>query len=281
MELWKTKKFAKKINAINKLRFEICHKAMGRKSRLAILLLTDDPSSHGYAHMQKRSFSKMEVDVSLVHYPRDIDAETVYEDITKWIEWADGVFLHRPLYPHLDYSRVLSMIPHTKDIEGLKETSIGGLVLKRYNVIPATPWSAAIIPMLYGVSLQGKKAVVVGRSPTVGMPLSILLTHMNATVTTVHSKTPDISEYTQLADIVFVAVGKPRFLKGSMIRDGAYVVDIGIHYIDDEIVGDVDVFSIQEKARAYTPVPGGVGTLTTALIVSSFLRLLEKGWCKV
>ncbi len=279
MELWKTKKFAKAINKVNDERFQICHKKMGRPSRLAILLLTDDPSSHGYAHMQKKTFAKHGVDVSLVHYPADIPADTIYEDVIKWIEWADGVFLHRPLYRHLDYRKVLGMIPYTKDIEGLKEASMGGLVLKRFNVIPATAWSAALIPMLYGVNLAGKKTVVIGRSPTVGMPLSILLTHMNATVSTVHSKTPDITEYTKMADIVFVAVGRPRFLKGDMIREGSYVVDIGIHYIGDEIVGDVDAYSIEGKAAAYTPVPGGVGTLTSSLIVSSFLKLLEKYVC--
>ena len=280
MDLWKTKSFARAINKSNKLRFERCHSVMERPSRLAILLLTDDPSSHGYAHMQKKTFKGHGVQVSLVHYGADISPDTVYEDVIKWIEWADGVFLHRPLHRHLSYEKVLDMIPMSKDIEGIKEASIGGLVLKRYNVIPATAWSAAIIPMLYGVNLSGKRAVVIGRSPTVGMPLSILLTHMNATVTTVHSRTPDIREYTRLADIVFVAVGRPRFLKGEMIKEGAYVVDIGIHYIGDEIVGDVDVASIEDKAAAYTPVPGGVGTLTSALIVSSFLRLLENKWCR-
>ena len=279
MQLWKTKKFASAIKKCNKKRFLRCHEHLGRPSRLAILLLTDDASSHGYAHMQKKSFTANGVDVALVHYPADIPAAVVYEDLVKWIEWADGVFLHRPLHKHLDYKTILDMIPYTKDIEGIKEASMGGLVLKRFNVIPATAWSAAVIPLFYGVPLEGKKAVVIGRSPTVGMPLSILLTHMNATVSTVHSKTPDLTEYTKSADIVFVSVGKPRFLKGHMIKEGAYVVDIGIHYIGDDIVGDVDAFSIEDVAAAYTPVPGGVGTLTSALIVSSFLKLLEKYQC--
>ena len=224
-------------------------------------------------------FSKHGVNISLVSYPPDISKEVIYDDLVKWIEWADGVFVHRPIYSHLDYNRILDMIPYTKDVEGIKAASLGRLVLGKYSTIPATAWSAAIIPLFYGIPYVGKNVVVMGRSVTVGMPLAILLTHMNATVSIVHSKTKNLTEYTKKADIAFVSVGIPRFLKGDMIKEGCYVVDIGIHYIHDDIVGDVDVSSIDGIAAAYTPVPGGVGALTTSLIVSSFLRLLELYKC--
>lgn len=280
MKLWKTRNLVKAIDDVNQRRFYLCHRKMGRASRLAILLISNDPASHSYAHMQKKVFSRHGVNVSLVSYPSDLSKEVIYDDLVKWIEWADGVFVHRPVYSHIDYNRVLDMVPYTKDVEGIKDASLGRLVLGKYSTIPATAWSAAIIPLFYGVSYVGKNVVIIGRSVTVGMPLAILLTHMNATVSIVHSKTRNLSEYTKKADIVFVSVGIPRFLKGDMIKEESYVVDIGIHYIHDDIVGDVDVASIDGIAAAYTPVPGGVGALTTALIVSSFLRLLELYNCR-
>jgi methylenetetrahydrofolate dehydrogenase (NADP+)/methenyltetrahydrofolate cyclohydrolase len=185
---------------------------------------------------------------------------------------VNGIIVQMPLPPTIRLRRVVEAIDPARDIDGIHPLNAGLLRLGYDGFLPATPHAAIEILRRSGIEIEGKRAVVVGRSPVVGMPAAFLLVRENATVTVCHSRTRDLARQVKDAEIVLVAVGKPGLITGSMLRRGAVVVDIGINVVDGQIVGDVDFESARLVASAITPVPGGVGPLTNALLLAHLVR---------
>jgi methylenetetrahydrofolate dehydrogenase (NADP+)/methenyltetrahydrofolate cyclohydrolase len=186
-----------------------------------------------------------------------------------------GILVQLPLPKHLDERAVLETVDAAKDVDGFTFASIGRLVENHPLFVPCTP--AGILELLdrEEIAIPGKRAVVVGRSEIVGKPISLLLLHRHATVTICHSRTVDLAAETRRADILVAAVGKPRMITGEMIKPGAVVIDVGINRIEGKLVGDVDFDSVAPVASAITPVPGGVGPTTVAMLLKNTLRAFE------
>jgi methylenetetrahydrofolate dehydrogenase (NADP+)/methenyltetrahydrofolate cyclohydrolase len=186
-----------------------------------------------------------------------------------------GILVQLPLPKHLDERTVLETVDTAKDVDGFTFASIGRLVENQPLFVPCTP--AGILELLdwEEIAIPGKRAVVVGRSEIVGKPISLLLLHRHATVTICHSRTVDLAAETRHADILVAAAGRPHMITGEMIKPGAVVIDVGINRIDDKLVGDVDFESAVQIASAITPVPGGVGPMTVAMLLKNTLRAFE------
>ena len=258
------------------------------KSRpgLATILVGDDPASQTYVRNKHRACEAVGIQNISYHLP----AETTQAELDALIaelngrDDVSGILLQLPLPKHLDEESLLAAIKLTKDVDGFNPINIGRIALRGIDpvFIPCTP--AGIMEMLreYGAPLEGANAVVVGRSNIVGMPVSLLLTKANATVTICHSRTKNLAEVTKQADILIAAIGKAEFITADMVKPGAYVIDVGINSIDDpsrksgyRLVGDVAYDEVAEVAGAITPVPGGVGPMTIAMLLKNTMRALK------
>jgi methylenetetrahydrofolate dehydrogenase (NADP+)/methenyltetrahydrofolate cyclohydrolase len=212
----------------------------------------------------------------------EIDGEATEASITTRIRelnedpTVDGVIVQMPLPPTIRLRAVIDAIDPDKDIDGIHPLNAGLLRLGYDGFLPATAHAAVEILRRSGVEIEGKDAVVVGRSAVVGMPAAFLLVKEDATVTVCHSRTVDLPDKVRRADIVVVAAGRPGLITGSMLKPGAVVVDVGINLVDGKLVGDVDYDTASEVAAAITPVPGGVGPLTNALLLTHLIRAAER-----
>ncbi|MGC8765240.1 MAG: bifunctional 5,10-methylenetetrahydrofolate dehydrogenase/5,10-methenyltetrahydrofolate cyclohydrolase [Brevinematia bacterium] len=284
MMLMKGNEVAEKI--IASVREEI--KSHNLKLKLTAILVGTDEASKIYVSSKKKDCERCGIESDVIELPSDIkEAELI--DIIKGLnenESVTGILCQLPLPDSINEDRIIDIISPEKDADCFHPYNIGKLFAGKPVVEPCTP--AGIIKLLdyYNIELEGKRAVVIGRSNIVGKPASIMLLQRNATVTICHSRTKNISEITKEADIVVVAVGKPGFLGGNMVKEGCVVVDVGIHRIEDKtiekgykIIGDVDFDSVSQKASAITPVPGGVGLMTRAVLMENILKLglLKKG----
>jgi len=246
----------------------------GRAPVLAVVICGRDAPSMVYLRQIIRGCEKVGIEGRLV----EVDGEASEMSLVAAIEGlnadptVNGIIVQMPLPPTIRLRRVVEAIDPTRDIDGIHPLNAGLLRLGYDGFLPATPHAAIEILRRSGIEIGGKRAVVVGRSPVVGMPAAFLLVRENATVTVCHSRTRDLARQVKDAEIVLVAVGKPGLITGSMLRRGAVVVDIGINVVDGQIVGDVDFDSARLVASAITPVPGGVGPLTNALLLAHLVR---------
>ena len=181
----------------------------------------------------------------------------------------DGILVQLPLPNGIDKNAILNLIPAEKDVDGFLAKNVGSLLLGEECTISCTPYGVMKLLEHESIDLCGKNAVVVGRSNIVGKPMAALLLNANCTVTVCHSKTNDIGAVCRQADILVAAVGIPKFVKGDMVKDGAVVIDVGINRVDGKLVGDVDFESVEKKASFITPVPGGVGPMTIAMLMEN------------
>jgi methylenetetrahydrofolate dehydrogenase (NADP+)/methenyltetrahydrofolate cyclohydrolase len=186
-----------------------------------------------------------------------------------------GILVQLPLPEHLDEHSVIDAILPEKDVDGFHPVNQGRMLLGKDAIYPCTPAGVIEILKRYGIGIEGKNAVVVGRSNIVGKPAAVLLLQENATVTICHSRTKDLAEFTRNADILVVAVGRARLVNADMVKEGAVVIDVGINREGDRIVGDVDFESVFEKAAYITPVPGGVGLVTRAMLLKNTIKACE------
>lgn len=249
----------------------------GRKVGLAVVLVGDDPASAVYVRNKVRACAETGIESRMIAMP----AESTTEEVLKVIaelnadDTIDGILVQSPPPPQVDEAAVILAIDPDKDVDCFAERNVGRLLIgEKPGFHPCTPWGVMELLKRSGIDPKGKHAVVIGRSNIVGKPMAALLMQKaagaNATVTVVHSGTPDIRRYTLDADILVAAIGKPEFVKGDMIKDGAVVIDVGINRIYDEtlgknrLVGDVKYDEAAEKASFITPVPGGVGPMTIA-----------------
>jgi methylenetetrahydrofolate dehydrogenase (NADP+) / methenyltetrahydrofolate cyclohydrolase len=254
----------------------------GREPALAIVIVGRDAPSMVYLGQILRSCVKVGIEGRLV----EVDGEASEASVVETIQSLnadpaiDGIIVQMPLPPSIRLRNVVDAIDPAKDIDGIHPLNAGLLRLGYDGFLPATAHAAVEILRRSGIEIEGKRAVVVGRSAVVGMPAAFLLVRENATVTVCHSRTRDLARHVKDAEIVVVAAGHPGLIRGDMVRRGVVVVDVGINVVDGAIVGDVDFESVRAKASAITPVPGGVGPLTNALLLAHLIRAAtaqEKG----
>ncbi len=244
---------------------------------LAVILVGDDPASQTYVRSKSKACENLGIFSRTVLLPKEATQEELEEQLRllNADDKIDGILLQLPLPKHLNEAAALQMIRPDKDADGFHLMNAGRLLTGVSGVQPCTP--AGILYMLKsgGVPLSGKHAVVIGRSNIVGKPTALLLLYENCTVTVCHSRTENLPAITGQADILVSAVGKPRFVTADMVKEGAAVVDVGINRVNGKIVGDVDFDAVSEKAGFITPVPGGVGKMTIAMLMRNTVGLAE------
>jgi methylenetetrahydrofolate dehydrogenase (NADP+)/methenyltetrahydrofolate cyclohydrolase len=242
----------------------------GLKTRLAVIMVGDDPASKVYVRQKTKACAEVGISAVTITLPSDCTQEFLEETIRSEVDIPDmaGVLVQLPLPKHLDAAKALKLIPSCKDVDGFSHVNIGHLWKgDKYNHAACTPVGIMYALQASAVDLEGKHAVIVGRSNTVGKPLAALLLEQNATVTICHSKTSNLADITRQADILIAAVGKPKLITKDMVKPDAVVVDVGINRVDGKLVGDVDFDEVKEIASMITPVPGGVGPLTVAQLM--------------
>jgi methylenetetrahydrofolate dehydrogenase (NADP+)/methenyltetrahydrofolate cyclohydrolase len=238
---------------------------------LATVLVGDDPASHTYVRGKRRDAAQ--VGIASVHH--ELGETTSQQDLEELIDTLnaddsiDGILVQLPLPPGLDSERIVERIDPGKDVDGLHPYNLGLLVLDRPGLRPCTPGGIMRILDHYGIATAGTRAVIVGRSFLVGRPLALMLASRgsDATVSVAHSRTTELASVTREADILVAAVGSPGLINADYVKEGAVVIDVGINRTDSGIVGDVDFEAVSEIAGAITPVPGGVGLMTRAMLL--------------
>ncbi|MBR3972042.1 MAG: bifunctional methylenetetrahydrofolate dehydrogenase/methenyltetrahydrofolate cyclohydrolase FolD [Ruminococcus sp.] len=249
--------------------------AKGIEAKLAVVIVGDDPASRVYVNNKKKACEVC----GIVSEEYALPKETTEEELLRLIDELNarvdlnGILVQLPLPKGLDEKAVIERIRADKDVDAFHASNVGKIMIGEYDFLPCTPAGVMEILKHYDISAEGKNCVVIGRSNIVGKPMAMLLLHDNGTVTVTHSRTVNLKKYTKEADILVAAVGKPRFVKADMVKDGAVVVDVGIHRMDDgKLCGDVDFDKVKDKASMITPVPGGVGPMTIAMLMKNTLK---------
>jgi methylenetetrahydrofolate dehydrogenase (NADP+)/methenyltetrahydrofolate cyclohydrolase len=240
---------------------------------LATILVGDDPASHVYIDAKHKAASEAGIetrDHRFAESTPEADVLALVDELNR-DDAVDGILVQLPLPDHMDEPRVISSVDPVKDVDGLSPVCAGRLFAGDPLHVPATPAGIMVMLAEHGVELKGKHAVVVGRSVLVGKPVAMLLLAEHATVTICHSRTPDLGVFTREADVLVAAVGRPRLVTKEMVKPGGAVVDVGVNRTDAGLVGDVDP-AVAEVAGLLTPVPGGVGPMTIAMLLSSTLE---------
>ena len=266
------------VAAAKAIRQEVALKVAKLKYRpgLATVLVGEDPGSRSYVDGKHRDCSQVGINSIRIELPQTVSQTELLSEINNLNSSKDcsGFIVQLPLPAHIDTNKVLSTIDPDKDADGLHPINLGKLVLSQGGVIPCTP--RAIIELLgrNEISLSGKEVVIIGRGTTVGRSLSLLLSSkgIDATVTLVHSKSSDIKSHTKRADVVIAALGKAHFLTADMVKEGVVAIDVGITRTSEGLVGDIDP-EVMKIASAFAPMPGGVGPMTRAMLLSNLLAL--------
>ena len=256
----------------------------GREPHLVVILVGEDPGSVSYVTGKAKDCDEVGFKNTTLRYPETITEKELLdliESLNKDPE-VDGILVQLPLPKHISEDKVIAAIEPTKDVDGFHPSNVAGLWLKQPCILPCTP--KGVIKMLdkAGIPLEGKNTVVIGRSNIVGLPVSKMLLDRNATVTVCHSRTRNLAEITRKADILVVAIGRPKFVTADMVGADAVVDDVGVNRDPEtgKLCGDVDYAAVAEKASAITPVPGGCGPMTRACLMENtlecFLRLMEQ-----
>ena len=267
------KQVAASIKADVKLEVERLQTA-GVTPGLAVVLVGENPASQSYVRMKERDCEE----VGIRSFDHRRPADFSQEDLNALIDECNadpavhGILVQLPLPAHLDEEQVLARISADKDVDGLHPENLGGLVRGIEAPRACTPWGVMKMLEHYDIDPSGKRAVVIGRSSIVGKPMALMLLETNATVTMCHSRTVDLPGVCREADILVAAVGRPKMVDASYVKPGAVVIDVGINRTDDGLVGDVDFDAVAPIASAITPVPGGVGPMTRAMLLANTVK---------
>lgn len=249
-------------------------KAKGVTPGLAVIIVGDDPASQVYVHNKEVACEAC----GFYSVKYALPAETTQEELNALIDKLNkddkinGILCQLPLPSHLDDKEVINRIDPLKDVDAFHPVNVGAIMIGDYNYLPCTP--AGVMELIHstGVDVSGKKAVVMGRSNIVGKPMAMLLLHENATVEITHSRTQNLADITKEADILVAAIGKAKFVKADMVKDGAVVIDVGMNRDENgKLCGDVDFEDVKYKCSFITPVPGGVGPMTIAMLMKNTL----------
>lgn len=249
-------------------------KEKGIDTGLAVVIVGNDPASRVYVNSKKKACEE----VGINSYEYALPEETTQDELLKLVgelnadERVDGILVQLPLPKHIDENAIINAISPQKDVDAFHPFNVGRIMIGEYNFLPCTPAGVMELIKSAGIELSGKDCVVIGRSNIVGKPMAMLLLHKNATVTICHSKTRNLKEICSKADVVVAAVGRANFVTADMVKDGAVVIDVGINRLPDgKLCGDVDFDGVKEKAGYITPVPGGVGPMTIAMLMKNTL----------
>ncbi len=249
-------------------------KAKGVTPGLAVIIVGDDPASQVYVHNKEVACEAC----GFYSVKYALPAETTQEELNALVDKLNkddkinGILCQLPLPSHLDDKDVINRIDPLKDVDAFHPVNVGAIMIGDYNYLPCTP--AGVMELIHstGVDVSGKKAVVIGRSNIVGKPMAMLLLHENATVEITHSRTQNLADITKEADILVAAIGKAKFVKADMVKDGAVVIDVGMNRDENgKLCGDVDFENVKDKCSFITPVPGGVGPMTIAMLMKNTL----------
>lgn len=247
----------------------------GVKPTLAVILVGEDKASQTYVASKEKACIAAGMG-SVMHRLKESTTQNellALIDVLNKDDSIHGILVQLPLPKHIDTNEVLKQIDPNKDVDGFHAINVGKLNSGLDGFVPCTPLGIMVLLKEYNIDVTGLNAVVIGRSNIVGKPMGALLLNAGATVTTTHSKTKNLSEITNKADLVVVAIGKPKFLSKEMIKDGAIVIDVGINRLDDgSLCGDADYENIKDKCSFITPVPGGVGPMTIAMLLSNTIK---------
>lgn len=242
------------------------------EATLAVIQVGSDPASTVYVGNKKKACEYIGIRSLAFELPEETKEEELLDLVRELNdrEDVDGILVQLPLPAHMDEDKVIQTISPKKDVDGFHPQSVGALSIGQPGFVSCTP--AGVIQLLKrsGVEIEGKECVIVGRSNIVGKPMALLMLRENATVTICHSRTKDLKEVTKRADILIVAIGKPRFITKEYVKEGAVVIDVGIHRgADNKLCGDLDFDEVEPVASAITPVPGGVGPMTIAMLMNN------------
>lgn len=243
--------------------------------KLAIIMVGENPASRAYVNGKKRDCEDCGIDFELIQFDEKVKQRTIEKTIATLNEdyTVDGILVQLPLPSHLDKNSIIDSISPNKDVDCFSKINLGRLFLNRPMYKPCTPAGIMELFNYYKIPLVGKHCVIIGRSDIVGKPLAVMLINEGATVTVCNSHTQNLTSFTKSADIVICAVGKPKFLTAEMIKEGAVVIDVGINRDENnKLCGDVDFENVKLKASAITPVPGGVGLMTRAALMTNILK---------
>lgn len=250
-------------------------KRQGINPKLVVIMIGNDPASSVYVRNKSKACNEIGIAFEEFLLKEDTTREELLGLIKELNQRQDvnGILLQSPIPKHLDIREAFNAIDYLKDVDGFHPINVGKLAIGEDSFVSCTP--AGVMKMLeeYNIKVEGKNAVVIGRSNIVGKPLAQLLLNANATVTTCHSKTQNIAEITKQADILIAALGKPKFVTADMVKEGAVVIDVGINRNEEgKLVGDVDFQNVEKKSSYITPVPGGVGPMTIAMLMANVVK---------
>ncbi|HAT4309215.1 bifunctional methylenetetrahydrofolate dehydrogenase/methenyltetrahydrofolate cyclohydrolase [Clostridium perfringens] len=252
-------------------------KASGKSLKISSILVGDDGGSVYYQNFQEKLANNLGIDFEKIKLDESISEENLklkIEELNK-DDSVNGIMLLLPLPKHIDERAVTNLIDADKDLDCLSELSVGRFYKGEKCFMPCTPNSVITLLKAYNIEIEGKEVVIIGRSNIVGKPLFQMFLNENATVTVCHSKTKNLKEVCKRADILVVAIGRANFIDSSYVREGAVVIDVGTSEVNGKITGDVNFDDVYEKASLITPVPGGVGSLTTTLLLKNVCKELD------
>ncbi len=276
------KAVAAQIRGELKLRAEAFEQSYGRRPSLAVVLVGEDPASQIYVRNKIKGCEE----VGIRSVGRYLKGTATEEEVLAAVRAlaedgeVDGILVQLPLPRGLDADRILRAIPAEKDVDGFSAENLGLLARREEGTVACTPLGVMELLKRYEIPLRGKRAVVVGRSNIVGRPMALLLLNADATVTICHSATRDLREECLRADILVSAVGKAKLITGDMVKEGAVVIDVGMNRDENGLCGDVDFEAVSKKASYITPVPGGVGPMTVAMLLSNTVSAAERAQTK-
>ena len=245
---------------------------------LAVVIVGDDPASRVYVNNKKKACAECGIYSEEYALPEETTQEELLSLIDTLNKKSDisGILVQLPVPKHIDETTIINAIDPKKDVDAFHPINVGKIMVGNFDFVPCTPAGVMELIKESGIEISGKECVVVGRSNIVGKPQAMLLLHQNGTVTICHSRTKDLKEHTKKADILVVAVGIPNFVTGDMIKEGAVVIDVGINRLENKkLCGDVEFESAEKVAGAITPVPGGVGPMTIAMLMKNTVRAAE------
>lgn len=245
---------------------------------LAVIIVGDNPASRTYVNSKHKACEKIGVYSEVHNLDENVSEETLLSKIEQLNndDKINGILVQLPLPKHINEKLVLEKIHPSKDVDGFHPISVGSMVVGNDSFLPCTPHGIIKLLEYSNIEIEGKNAVVIGRSNIVGKPIAMLLLEKNATVTIAHSKTRNLKEVTKNADILIAAVGRPKFVTADMVKEGAVVIDVGINRIEEGLVGDVDYINVKDIAGHITPVPGGVGPMTITMLLYNTVKSAKK-----
>lgn len=271
------KKLAEKMQSEMKVRVNSLLEK-GKIPGLTVLLVGEDKASQVYVRNKERQATKVGIKSEIIRLPETISEAALIEQVEQLNEDASvhGILVQLPLPKHINEQEVLRKIDYSKDVDGFHPMNMGNFLLGNASALPCTPYGIMELLKAYDISLEGKNALVIGRSNIVGKPMALMLMEKNATITIAHSKTKNLKELAQQADVLVAAIGRGHMITGEFIKPGAVVIDVGMNRDEaGKLIGDVDTASVMGIASYLTPVPGGVGPMTITMLLDQTIKKVE------